>query len=172
MNKFMKNLIILFILAAIGIGTALIINNNLEKNNHKIMNIALENQMIEKKLLTNETGIFGSINETTAELIFDNESLGIIKFGEIFSLEDLKLPMEKEKQAIDIVLSDPEVKKILYGKKYNITKIQKVAITTANQTSLSDDNVVVEIETNEFLYLVNVDMIKREVQGDMAKIPR
>lgn len=175
MNKFTKELIMLLILASIGIGAALI-SINLEEN-HKIKNVALDNQMIgenlkEKNLLTNKTGIFTYINETTAEVMFDNESLGVININKIFYIEDLKLPIEKEKQAIDIILSDPEVKKTLDGKKYNITKVQKVAITTGNQTYLSEDNVVVEIEVGDSKYLVNVDMVKRKVQGYMVAILR
>ena len=75
------------------------------------------------------------------------------------------MSIEKEKQAIDIILSDPEVKKTLDGKKYNITKVQKIATTIGDQTYLSEDNLVVEIEVGDSKYLVNVDLVKRKVQG-------
>jgi len=60
----------------------------------------------------------------------------------------------------------------LDSKKYNVTKVQKVAITTVDRAYLSEDIVVVEIEVDNFLYFVNVDMLKKRVQGNVVPIPK
>jgi len=60
----------------------------------------------------------------------------------------------------------------LDGKKYSVTKVQKVAITTVDRTYLSEDIVVVEIEVGNLLYFVNVDMLKKSVQGNVVPIQK
>ena len=50
--------------------------------------------------------------------------------------------------------------------------MQKVAITTVDRTYLSEDIVVVEIEVDNILYFVNVDMVKKRVQGNVVPIPK
>jgi len=163
MNKFTKNLHLILLLSVIGIGAASIITNS-EINNQKMKNVVLGDQFIEKDVI--------GFNKTTMELIFDNGSIEITTCGKVFLLEDLKLPREKEQQAIDVALNDPDVKKILDGKKYSVTKVQKVAITTVDRTYLSEDIVVVEIEVGNLLYFVNVDMLKKSVQGNVVPIQK
>ncbi|MBE0521727.1 MAG: hypothetical protein IBX39_05605 [Candidatus Methanoperedenaceae archaeon] len=148
----------------------------------QIKNIVANNQMIKetisfevnqtKPLITAKTGTIKYINETTGELIFENESFGLITFGRVFSPEDLKLPDDKEKQAINIALNDSRVKEVLADKEYNITKVQKVAITTMNQTYLSENNVMIEIEIGTLTYFVNVEIIQKAVMGDVVPVPK
>ncbi len=183
MERLSKQFLILILLIMIGAGSAvMIIKLGIIKVDDQIKNIVATNQITKetisfevnqtKPLFTAKTGKIKYINETTGELIFDNESLGVIIFGRIFSPEDLKLPEDKEKQAIDIALNDSKVKEILADEEYNITKVQKVAITTTNQTYLSENNVVVEVEIDNLTYFVNVDMIKKVVLGDIVPIPK
>jgi len=130
------------------------------------------NQKNERNSLpSKETGEIECLNGTTEEIVFNSESNGTVTFGATVSEEDLKLPQEKEEQAIDIVLDDPNVKEILDGKKYNVTKVQKVTIiTTVDRTYLSENIVVVEIEVDNHLYFINVDMVKKRVQGNVVPI--
>ncbi len=183
MERLSKQFLILILLIIIGAGSAImIIKLGIIKVDDQIKNIVETNQITKetitfevnqtKPLFTAKTGKIKYINETTGELIFDNEFLGVITFGRVFSPEDLKLSEDKEKQAISIALNDSKVKEILSGKEYNITKVQKVAITTMNQTHLSENNVVVEIEIDNLTYFVNVDMIKKVVLGDVVPIPK
>lgn len=183
MERLSKQFLILILLIMIGAGSAImIIKLGIIKVDDQIKNIVATNQITKetitfevnqtKPLFTAKTGKIKYINYTTGELIFDNESLGVITFGRVFSPEDLKLPEDKEKQAIDIALNDSKVKEILADKEYNITKVQKVAITTTNQTYLSENNVVVEVEIDNLTYFVNVDMIKKVVLGDIVPIPK
>lgn len=183
MERLSKQFLILILLIMIGAGSAImIIKIGIIKVDDQIKNIVATNQITKetitfevnqtKPLFTAKTGKIKYINYTTGELIFDNESLGVITFGRVFSPEDLKLPEDKEKQAIDIALNDSKVKEILADKEYNITKVQKVAITTTNQTYLSENNVVVEVEIDNLTYFVNVDMIKKVVLGDIVPIPK
>lgn len=183
MERLSKQFLILILLIMIGAGSAImIIKLGIIKVDDQIKNIVATNQITKetitfevnqtKPLFTAKTGKIKYINETTGELIFDNESSGVITFGRVFSPEDLKLPEDKEKQAIDIALNDSKVKEILVDKEYNITKVQKVAITTTNQTYLSENNVVVEIGIDNLTYFVNVDMIKKVVLGNVVPIPK
>lgn len=188
MNRLLKTFIILILLIIIGVGSAVIsIKSGFIKVDNQAKNIVEVNQ-ITKEIITfeiNQTklpfitetgkikyGRIKYINETAGELIFDNESLGIITFGRAFLLKDLMLPKNKEKQAIDIALNDSKVKQILTDKKYNITRVQKIIITTADQIQPSEDNIAVEIEANNLTYFVNVDMIKNVVVGNVVLIPK
>lgn len=183
MERLSKQFLIFILLIMIGAGSAvMIIKLGIINVDDQIKNIVATNQTTKetitfevnqtKPLFTAKTGKIKYINETTGELIFDNESLGVITFSRVFSPEDLKLPEDKEKQAIDIALNDSKMKEILADREYNITKVQKVAITTTNQTYLSENNVVVEVEIDNLTYFVNVDMIKKVVLGDIVPIPK
>jgi len=49
--------------------------------------------------------------------------------------------------------------------------VQKVTIiTTVDRTYLSENIVVVEIEVDNHLYFINVDMVKKRVQGNVVPI--
>ncbi len=177
-----KQVLIILLLIIIGAGSATMIIKLGGIGNERIKNIVTVNQITNETItfdvnqtrsfFTAKTGKIRYINETTAELIFDNVSSGTNAFSRVFSPQDLKLPIDKEKQAIGIALSDSKVKEIISGKEYNITNVQKVAITTMNQTYLSEDNVVVEIEIDNLVYFINVDMIKKAVLGDVVPIPK
>jgi len=171
MNEFHKMLIMLAALAVIGIGISIVANSGI-LDTGSVKNVVINHQNETESLLSKKTGEVRYINETTAEVIFDNESTGTVTFGTTVSEDDLKLPREKEQQAIDVALNDPDVKKILDGKKYSVTKVQKVAITTVDRTYLSEDIVVVEIEVGNLLYFVNVDMLKKSVQGNVVPIQK
>ena len=154
MNRFHKMLIMLMILAIIGISIAIVANSGILGTD------SVKNVVIKQKN-----------NGTTEEIVFNGDSTGTVTFGATVSAEDLKLPQEQEEQAIDIVLDDPNVKEILDGKKYNVTKVQKVTIiTTVDRTYLSENIVVVEIEVDNHLYFINVDMVKKRVQGNVVPI--
>lgn len=183
MERLSRQFLILILLIMIGAGSAvIIIKSGITNVDGQIKNIVATNQITKetitlevnqtKPLFTAKSGKIKYINESTGELIFENESLGVITFGRVFSPEDLKLPEAKEKQAIDIAFNDSKVKEILVDKEYNITKVQKVVIITMNQTYLSENNVVVEIEIDNLTYFVNVDMIKKVVLGDVVSIPK
>ena len=172
MNRFHKMLIMLTILAVVGIGIAIVANSGTSETD-SVKNVVINQKNERNSLSSKETGEIECLNGTTEEIIFNSESNGTVTFGATISEEDLKLPREKEQQAIDIALNDPEVKKILDGKKYNLTKVQKVTIiTTVDRTYLSEDIVVVEIEVGNLLYFVNVDMVKKRVQGNVVPIPK
>lgn len=183
MERLSKQFLILLLLIVIGAGSAvMIIKLGIINADDQIKNIVANNQMIKetisfevnqtKPLITAKTGTIKYINETTGELIFENESFGLITFGRVFSPEDLKLPDDKEKQAINIALNDSRVKEVLADKEYNITKVQKVAITTMNQTYLSENNVMIEIEIGTLTYFVNVEIIQKAVMGDVVPVPK
>lgn len=171
MNEFHKMSIMLLILAVIGIGIAIVANSGVFDTS-SVKNVVINYQNETESSSSKKTDELRYINETIAGVIFDNESTGTVTFGTTVSEEDLKLPREKEQRTIDIALNDPEVKKILDSKKYNVTKVQKVAITTVDQTYLSEDIVVVEIEVDNLLYFVNVDMVNKRVQGNVVPIPK
>jgi len=171
MNEFHKMLIMLAALAVIGIGISIVANSGI-LDTGSVKNVVINHQNETESLLSKKTGEVRYINGTTEEIIFNSESIGTTTFNATVSEEDLKLPLEKEQQAINIALDDSEVKKILDGKKYSVTKVQKVAITTVDRTYLSEDIVVVEIEVGNLLYFVNVDMLKKSVQGNVVPIQK
>ena len=171
MNMFHKMLIMLIILAIIGIGIAIISNSGI-LGTDSVKNVVINQKNERNSLSSKETGEIECLNGTTEEIIFNSESIGTTTFNATVSEEDLKLPLEKEQQAINIALDDSEVKKILDGKKYSVTKVQKVAITTVDRTYLSEDIVVVEIEVGNLLYFVNVNMLKKSVQGNVVPIQK
>lgn len=172
MNGFYKMLIILAALAVIGIGIAIVSNSGILETD-SVKNVVINQKNERNSASSKETGEIGCLNKTTEEIIFNSESIGTITFNATVSEEELKLPREKEQQAINIALNDPEVKKILDSKKYNVTKVQKIVIiTTVDRTYLSEDIVVVEIEVDNLLYFINVDMVKKRVQGNVVPIPK
>lgn len=144
LKKASKTILILISLIIIGAGSAfMIMQLGITKSDDQIKNV----------VITNQTG--------EENVTFKNNAP-----------EYLNLPVDKEKQAIDIAINDPKVKEILAGKEYNVTKVQRIGIATMNQTTLSENNVIVEIETGNITYFINVDLLKKIVQGNIVPIPK